>query len=181
MATVGQDASNTTTPVKPIQRVILYKWVAPMRHFKKMDMKKYWTVLAVVLVLFVLLAILGQFYFMAAIASVMFLLYVIGTVPPVNVEHVITSIGIETLQNEYKWELLKDYFFSKRDDQFILNIDTSMKYPARLLMLVNPKDVEALYRLLSTRLVYLDMRKQSKTGKLIDGEWVNMLTEEENK
>lgn len=159
---------------KPVVKEILYRWKAPMRHFKKMDIKKYWVLLAGVLGLFVVLAILGQFWFMAAIASVMFLLYVLGTVPPVEVEHLISTIGVETLEKEYKWEELAAYWFSRRDEQLILNIDTKLRIPARVIMLINPADQANIQKILVDRLTYKDFRKQGKVSKITDGEWLPM-------
>ncbi|MEA3356937.1 MAG: hypothetical protein U9Q67_00680 [Patescibacteria group bacterium] len=162
-----------------LKREVLLKWSSPMRYFKPMDKKKYFTIMACVLAFFVILAILGQFWLMAAIASVMFLLYVVGTVPPVKVDHEFTSIGIETMGVEYKWKELTDYWFSKKDDQVHLNVGSKLKFPARLIILVNKDNFDQVDAVLSKRLKYKDYRKQSAINKIIEGEWINKLGKED--
>ncbi len=175
-STKKSDSNSKDTKMDHIPRKVLYSWKSPMRHFKKMDMKKYWTVVAFVLVLFVFLAILSHFYwFMAAIAAIMFLVYVVGTVKPSKVEHKVTTQGVETVGGKFKWEDFKDYWFARKDDQMHLYIDTELKLPGRVVMLVDKKDVEKLHKILHERLNYKDLRKQSRVSKVLDGEWMNKL------
>lgn len=164
-----------------IQRKVLFSWSAPMRSFKKLDKKRYWTIAAAVLALFVVLAILGQFGLMAAIAAVMFLVYVLGTVPPEDIKHVITTLGVETVEKNYDWKDLRDYWFSVKDDVGILNIDTNVTFPSRLIMLINKGDQSKLHIILKEKLPYKDVRDQSSLSKISEGEWVNLLDEKSAK
>ncbi|MBN1617968.1 hypothetical protein JW887_01335 [Candidatus Dojkabacteria bacterium] len=160
-----------------VQRDVYYTWHAPSRHFKKMDMKRFWLIVAVVLGTFVILAILGQYWLMAAIASVLFLVYAVGTVPPVDIEHRITSLGIESANAEFLWKDMKTYFYSQKDRQLILNVDTNLRFTPRLIMLVDKKQLDETNEILFTKLKYADLSKQNYLSKMIDGQWINMLGE----
>lgn len=170
----GEGESQDQKKKKPVQKKILYKWRAPIRHFRKMDMKKYWMVVAAVLAFYVLLALLGHYWLMVAIAAVMFVIYVLGTVPPAKTKHMITSIGVDTLEKEYRWDQLDLYWYSRKDNQYVLNIETNMDVPGRLIMLVSKEDVKRTNEILQNYLEYKTVKKQSKFSKLTEGEWVDI-------
>lgn len=171
--------SNVKNPV--VQREVLISWKAPLRHFKKMDKKRFFIILACILAFFIVLIIVKQFWLMAAIAAVMFLVYVLGTVPPIEVQHTITTLGIETVGAIVKWEDTEGYWFSKKDNQMHLNVNTKLRYPARIIMLVKSNDVEKVNDIVKTRLPYVDLRNQNYVNKVIDGEWVDMFDEKSEK
>jgi hypothetical protein len=164
-------------PVEP--RKVLYKWTSAQRFFKPLDKKKFWIVVAATVVFMVVLAILGNYGFMLAIGALVFLVYVVGTIPPVDVENVITNNGIEVGNAKYGWEKLEYYWFSKRDDQIFLNVDTLISLPGRLMMIVTEEQMEYAHQALRNQLPYLDLRKQGRLNATINGEWVDMLVVEE--
>jgi len=170
---ISKDKENVT------QREILYKWSSPMRHFRKIDMKRYRVIVVIVLAFFVVLAILGQFWLMIAIAAVMFVLYAIGTVSPATLDHCITTVGVETVGQNTEWKNLKSYWFSMKDNQLHLNVDTSVSFPGRLIMLVSEKEADDLHGILKDRLKYSDLREQKYFSKITDGVWVDKLEEVE--
>ncbi len=161
------------------QRKVLYEWKSPMRHFKKMDKKKYFMILAIVLGFFVVLVLVKQYWLMAAISAVMFLLYAWGTVPPAELKHVITTEGIESAGTEVEWKNLKGYWFTRKDDQLILNVETDLRLPGRMIMLVSDDEMTRTHQILAPRIKYLDKRKQDKLSKTIDGVWINKLNQED--
>jgi hypothetical protein len=110
---------------------------------------------------------------MAAIWAVMFLVYVLGTVPPGESKHVITNKGVEMGGVVYEWEKLEDFWFSMRDDRIILNVDTKLSFPGRLIMMIEKKDQKKVYDILMDKLIYLDKRKQGRVGVIVDGTWVD--------
>ncbi len=164
-----------------VQREILYQWTAPIRYFRMLDKKKYLLIVACVLGFFVILVILGQYWFMAAIAALMFLVYVVGTVPPVMVTHRLTTLGIETLEKEYKWETLDTYWFSQKDRQKLLNVETKTRLPGRLIMLVPERDMVKVNDIMRKRLRYKDIRNQSRVSKVTDGIWMDYLDGKEER
>lgn len=156
-------------------RRVLYKWTSDQRAFRRLKKRQYLTVLASVVIFMVVLAILGHYWFIAALAALMFLLYAVGTVPPVKVTHVITNHGIETNDMKYGWEKVRLYWFGKRNDQKYLNIETSISFPGRLIMLVDDEQLVNIHKILENRLEYSDLRGQSWLSVLLDGKWINMV------
>lgn len=176
-----QEKSDTPSQEKDfVQLKVLYEWSAPMRHFKKMNMKRYLIILACVLGLFVILAIVGQYWLMGAIAATMFFLYVVGTVPPVKIVNRITTLGIESLNLKVDWDNIKDYWFAKKDEQTILYVDTKMKFPGRVIMLIGEDGAEKVHKILKEKVPYKDLRGQSAISKMNEGVWINRLETEES-
>jgi hypothetical protein len=175
------NANENEKKEKVKQRKVLYEWKSPMRHFKKMDKKKYFMILAIVLGFFVVLVLVKQYWLMAAISAVMFLLYAWGTVPPAELKHVITNEGIESAGTEVEWKNFKGYWFTRKDNQLILNIETDLRLPGRMIMLVSDEEMMRTHQILAPRLKYLDKRKQDKLSKTIDGVWINKLSQEDTK
>jgi hypothetical protein len=161
-------------------RHVLYEWTSDQRAFRRLKKRQYLIVLASVVILMVALAILGQYWFMAALGALMFLLYAVGTVPPAQVTHVITNHGIETNNVKYEWDKLESYWFGKRDDQKYLNVETSIPFPGRLIMLVDDEQLMKVHEMLKTRLKYVDMRGQSRFSAFLEGDWINMVEGEES-
>jgi hypothetical protein len=175
---VSEQKSGDEVKKTDVKREVLFNWESPMRHFKKMDKKKFFMILAIVLAFFVVLVLVQQWWLMAAIAAVMFLVYAWGTVPPAKLEHVITNEGIESAGNLVEWENLDKYWYSQKDDQYILNVDTKLRLPGRLIMLVSDDEMQKTKAILENRLKYKDMRNQDRMSKVVDGVWINMLEEE---
>ncbi|MBN2101068.1 hypothetical protein JW710_04245 [Candidatus Dojkabacteria bacterium] len=176
-SSVGENSSTNTgqQETKVVQREIIYKWMAPMRHFKKLEKKRFFIILAGILGFFVILVILGQYWLMAALAAVMFLIYVVGTVPPARIEHVITTHGIETVDEKVDWTDVESYWFSKKDNQLILNVETKLRFPARLVMLVSEENMKKVHGILKERIMYKDLRKQGTLSRIVDGAWVDLI------
>ncbi len=56
----------------------------------------------------------------AAVLSIVFLIYVLSTVPPEEVEHRITNLGIESSGHFYRWETLAEFWFEQQWGQTLL-------------------------------------------------------------
>lgn len=138
---------------------LLYKWTAPTRLYFKRDKQWYWSMLLVFLIASVILLYMKEFVLILVILSVLFVLYVSSLIPPENTEHQITSLGIRTLGELYTWDMIKDFWISYKGGREILNIDTKVNSPTRLIMLFSSKDKAKIIELLKTKLVYLDAPK----------------------
>lgn len=157
---------------KVVQNIKLFEWEAPDRYKFDFESKTFWGILALVLVFILYLAILGHYYFMAAIVALVFLIYVAGTNDPVIVKHKITSRGIDTGNKLYEWFMLNSFWFSKKGDQYMLIVETKLRYPKALIMLLNESDKDAIFVLLQEKVLYKDIRKQSKLDRLTFGDYI---------
>jgi hypothetical protein len=127
---------------------------------------------AVCLVLILLLAVLQHYMLMVAIIALLFLVYVLGTTKPLIVTHQITARGIETYNKLYEWYVLKDFYFTKRNDTFFLIVTTKLNFPGALVFLLDEKDRNPIFVLLQDKLLYKEIRKQGRLEKLNYGEYI---------
>ena len=157
---------------KVVQNIKLFEWEAPDRYEISYNTKYFMIIVALSLVLILLLAILGHYFLMGAIIALLFLIYVLGTTKPQKVTHQITARGIDTGNKLYEWYIMKSFYFTKKQDQLFLIVDTKLNLPGALLFLLSEKDKDAIFVLLQEKLLYKDIRKQGWLEKLNFGEYI---------
>lgn len=162
------------TEKKVVQKITLFDWEAPIRFKFPLDMKTYMTTVGLSMIFVVYLAVLGHYGLMASLIALLFFVYVAGTTEPITVKHLITSRGIDTMEKMYEWYMLDQFFFTKKDDEYMLHIDTKLRFPARLLLVVHKKDISPIFVLLQDKLLYRDIRKQSWIEKRNFGEYIKL-------
>ncbi len=157
---------------KVVQNIKLFEWEAPDRYELAYNTKYFLIIVALSLVFILLLAVLGHYFLMGAVIAMLFLIYVLGTTKPMIVKHQVTARGMDTGNKLYEWYIMKNFYFTKKDKQIFLVIETRLHIPAALLFLVNDKDKDAIFVLLQDKLIYKDIRKQGKLEKLNLGEYI---------
>ena len=157
---------------KVIQNMKLFEWEAPDRYAFNFQTKTFWVLLALILMFILYLAILGQYFLMAAIVGLVFFVYVAGTNKPIQVKHKITSRGIDTGNKLYEWFMLENFWFSIKNGQYMLIVETKLRYPKALIMLLEGADKDAIFVLLQEKVLYKDIRKQSKLDVLTYGDYI---------
>jgi hypothetical protein len=157
---------------KVVQNIKLFEWTAPDRTPVKFEKKSFLIVIVMTLLFSLYLAIMKHYLLMVAIMSVLFLLYVAGTTKPVKITHKITARGIDTGAKLYEWFMLKSFYFTKKEDQILLLVETNLNFPGVLTFLVNDKDKEPIFVLLQDKLLYKDIRKWKWLDKLSYGEYI---------
>jgi hypothetical protein len=157
---------------KVVQNIKLFEWTAPDRTPVKFEKKSFLIVIVMTLLFSLYLAIMKHYLLMVAIMSVLFLLYVAGTTKPVKITHKITARGIDTGAKLYEWFMLKSFYFTKKDDQILLLVETNLNFPGVLTFLVNDKDKDPIFVLLQDKILYKDIRKWKWLDKLSYGEYI---------
>ncbi len=157
---------------KVIQNMKLFEWEAPDRYAFNFQTKTFWVLLALILMFILYLAILGQYFLMAAIVGLVFFVYVAGTNKPIQVKHKITSRGIDTGNKLYEWFMLENFWFSIKNGQYMLIVESKLRYPKALIMLLEGADKDAIFVLLQEKVLYKDIRKQSKLDVLTYGDYI---------
>ncbi len=157
---------------KVVQNIKLFTWEAPDRVQIKYNNKLFLIIVACSLVFILLLAILGHYFLMGCIIALVFLIYVLGTTKPKIVSHTITARGVDTGGKLYEWYLLKDFYFTKKDGQLFMFVETFLNFPGALIFLLNEKDKGALFVLLQEKLLYKDIRKQDWLDKKNFGNYI---------
>jgi len=157
---------------KVVQNIKLYKWEAPIRFEIPFNIKTFFIIVAVCLIFILFLAILGHYALMVAIIALLFFIYAAGTTEPVNVTHVVTARGIETMGTLYEWFMLDEFYFTIKGGQTLLTVTTKLRVPSCLMMLVSEKDRAPLFILLQDKLLYKDIKKQSRLDVLNYGNYI---------
>lgn len=99
---------------------VLLSWMSPSRLFKKRDREYFTNIGAIVFLLTVILVFAREFVLIAAVLSIVFLIYVLSTVPPEEVSHRITNLGIESAGHFYRWEELADFWLEEQWGQYMM-------------------------------------------------------------
>lgn len=159
-------------PKKVVQNIKLFEWEAPDRYEYTFDDKSFILVIAISLVLILFLAILQKFYLMAALISLLFFIYVVFSTKPMTVKHKITARGVDYNDKLYEWYMLDSFYFTKRKEQNFLIIETKLRFPGTLILLLDEKDRLPIFLLLQEYVLYKDIRKQGKIQKMSFGEYI---------
>ena len=157
---------------KVVQKIKLFEWESPIRVPFSFEMKNFLIIVALCLLFILFLAILGHYLLMFAIMALLFLIYVSGTTKPVNVKHVITARGVETLDVLYEWYMLDTFFFTKKKGHHMLILETNLRFPSQIFILVKKKDIATIFVLLQDQLLYKDIKKQNSWEKMNFGEYI---------
>ena len=152
---------------------LIYKWNAPTRVYLKRDKQWYWTMLLIVLIVAVFLLYIKEYVLILVVLSILFVLYVSSIVPPENTEHQITTLGIRTLSELYTWDMLKDFWVSYKNGREVLNIDTNVTSPTRLIMLFSSEDKSKIIEALKKKIKYMDpFKKQGRVSRISEGVYI---------
>lgn len=155
---------------QPVELKSLLIWQAPVRPFKKRDKEFFTTVAAIAFLVCVILLFIKEWLGIAVVASLVFVGYVLATVEPEKTEHEITTRGVKTGDKLYKWEELNRFWFSDKWGQTILNIDTKLRFPSRLIMLLNDQPQDKIKQMLSR---YLQFEEPEVTFMDRSAKWLS--------
>ena len=123
-------------PQTPKEIKTLLEWKSPSRPFKRRDRDYFTTIAAIVFLIGVILLFIKEFLLIGVMLALMFVSYVLATVEPEEVDHKITTEGIDSGGKSYRFTELKDFYLTKKWEAEILNVNTKLKFPGRLLVLL---------------------------------------------
>ncbi len=111
----------TSAPETPnVKEEVYVTWTSPSRLFKRRNKEYFTNIGAIVFLLVVILIFAREFVLVAAVLSIVFLIYVLSTVPPEDVTHRLTNLGIESTGHFYHWEELAEFWFEEQWGQMLL-------------------------------------------------------------
>lgn len=148
---------------------ILLEWQALARPFKKRDKEYFKTVAAFIFLITVILFFLREFLLIGAIFALLFVFYVLSTIPPEKVKHKITRHGLETGGRLYRFEELFDFWFEEKWGQEMVMI-RSFRLPGRLIALLGDVDKRELKKVLEERIPFREEPQKNWVDKA--GEWL---------
>lgn len=141
-----------TTRQEPKEEEVYVAWTSPSRLFKKRDREFFVNILAIVFLLSVILVFVREFVLIATVLSIVFLIYVLATVPPEDVNHRITNLGIESTGHFYRWEEFADFWFEEQWGQHMVVLRPFMT--PRMIILLGSEKQEKIREMIARHIPY---------------------------
>jgi hypothetical protein len=146
------------TDTAPKEEIYL-SWTSPSRIFKRRDKEYFTNIGAIVFLLSVILVFAREFVLVAAVLSIVFLIYVLSTVPPEDVKHIISNLGIESAGHFYRWETLGEFWFEEQWGQGMLVIHPY--FGPRILILLGSEDRNSVKNAVAKHIPYREQPEKS--------------------
>ena len=115
----------------------LIKWKAPSRPYKARDRQFFVTVFAIAGIVSLILFLAEGLMPVLLVVALVFLYYVMATVPPEDVEYMITSKGVKIGGKLTAWHMLDRFWFIKKLGKEELVFETGT-ITGRLEMVIDP-------------------------------------------
>lgn len=148
-----------TSPENEKEPEVYLSWSSPSRLFKKRDMEFYKTVGAIVFLLTIILVFASEFVLVLAMLSIVFLVYVLSTVPPETVDHRVTNLGIESAGHYYRWEELLEFWFDQQWGQTLLIL--TPLFGTRIVILLGTQNKEKVKELLTKHVPFREQPEKT--------------------
>lgn len=133
----------------------IISWKSPVRVFKARS-RKYFVKVGLYGLIFTLAAIFFEEYVLVGVIwAVLFVVYVLASAAPDNIDHKIISSGIVSGGKAFLWEELDSFWFETKGDDRLLVVETYMHFPRRLLIILSPSVSErAIHEILKDHIHY---------------------------
>ena len=120
----------------------LITFEAPSRPFRKKDRSYFTTIIIFVIVVILVSLWLREFLLVAVSLSLAFVAFVFAAVPPENIIYKITTQGVTVGGSFYFWHDLDSFWFKESEGQKILIIQTKLRFPGQLVLVLGDQDEE---------------------------------------
>lgn len=150
---------DTADDTQEVHQEVLLAWSSPSRLFKKRDKEYFTNVGAIVFLLVIILVFAREFLLIAAVVSIVFLIYVLSTVPPEEVSHRITNLGIESAGHYYRWEELSEFWFEEQWGQALLVLRPV--FGTRIIILLGVQDKAFVRKLIAQYIPFREKPEKS--------------------
>ncbi len=146
----------------------LIAWKAPLRVFKKRDKQHFTNLIMVVFLLSAVLIFFKEFLLVGVILALVFVAYVNSSIEPEEFGHKITTQGLTSGGHTYLWEELREFWLTEKDGKTVLNIDTRVRFPGRLFIVLNDEVVGEVKKSLSKHLPFREEQKTTWLDRMTD-------------
>jgi len=146
----------TKEPIDVNEEKVLFEWEAVERSFQQRDRDFWVTAIAILVLVSVILIFIKEFFLIVALGSVLFLYYVLSTVPPQMVKNKITNRGIYFGEMHYSWDLLSRFWFKKSLSSETIQFETQLRFPRQIPLVINEKDKDKIKEIVVKRIPLLE-------------------------
>ncbi|KKS95655.1 MAG: hypothetical protein UV73_C0015G0030 [Candidatus Gottesmanbacteria bacterium GW2011_GWA2_43_14] len=155
---------------KPDLNQVLFSWKSASHPYKKRSRVFYQTIAAFSFLMIVIVFFLHEFLLIGVILSIAFVVYVISSVPPIEIEHKILPIGFDNVGRVFRWEELNSFWFDRRWNQDIMVIQTHYPLQPQLQAVIDSDMRDKLKNLMGKYLLYVEKPPKTAFDKL--SEWM---------
>lgn len=160
----SEDPSQGSDPVKTY-----LTWTAASRPYRKKD-RSYFTTVAIIVILLILISILArEFLLVGVLLAFAFVTYVLGFVPPEDVEYKISGQGVTIGGHFYFWDDLDSFWFSEKEGQRILHVLTHLRFPAQLMVVLGSASEEEVKKIIARFLPFHEIPPTTLMDKWAEG------------
>ncbi len=137
----------------------IFSWKAAERLFHKRD-REFWTTAITILILVSLILILvKEFFFIAALVALVFVYYALSSVPPEEVTIRLTNKGFHFGDlPRMDWEVILFFWEKKQFGQEQIFFKTALRFPGEFSFIVPEESLEKVKEILSR---YIPEREES--------------------
>ncbi|MBD3280199.1 hypothetical protein GF389_01585 [Candidatus Dojkabacteria bacterium] len=155
----------------PLRTVL--KWKAPERIYTQKGRRWYVIVAFITIIIIAYSALTGNYLLILALITLLILLYAMNVLPPRIIEHEITNKGLKTFDKIYTWNKIVGFWVSKREGQYVMNVDLFDESVPRMILLLDNNKAKAseIVSELVKRVDYVNPggTNQDILSKLIEG------------
>ncbi|MEI8067933.1 MAG: hypothetical protein WCG91_03240 [Candidatus Shapirobacteria bacterium] len=123
---------------------VIFEWEAAERSFKTRDRDFWITAIAILVLVGIILFFVKEFFLIIALISILFLYYVLSTVPPSNIKNKITNRAVYFGELRYDWTLLSRFWFKDSLNSELLQFETNLRFPRQVSIVINKEDKEKI-------------------------------------
>jgi hypothetical protein len=134
----------------------LFEWNAPERAFQKRDRDFWITAIAILVLVSVILFFIKEMFLIIALGSVLFLYYVLSTVPPESCRYKITNRGLYFGEVFYPWNLVSRFWFKTSLSSQLIEFETNLRFPRQISLVINSGDQDTLKKIILKRLPMIE-------------------------
>ena len=135
---------------------VLFEWEAPERAYQKKDRDFWITVISILVLVSVILFLVKEFFLIGALASALFLYYVLSTVPPQNIKYKITNRGVYYGESRYQWDMFDRFWFKKSLSNELIHFETILRFPRQISLVININDKDKIKTVVVKRLPMIE-------------------------
>ena len=147
----------------------LVKWMAAGRPYQQLNRQLFTTAVVIAGLVSVILIFAGEWMLILVLAAMLFAYYVWSTVPPEEVEYVITTKGVLVHGRVTKWEMMTRWWMEEKWGQKMVGIEVPGEWPGRMWLVVKPEVEEGIKETLGK---YVEMEKPEATQADKMGKWL---------
>ena len=135
---------------------VLFEWEAPERAYQKRDRDFWITAVAILVLVSIILFFVKEYFLIVALGSVLFLYYVLATVPPHRIKNKITNRGIYFGDLRYEWGDLENFYFktSLSNDQILFG--TMLRFPRQVAMVIDSTDRDKIKSIVIKKIPFME-------------------------